>query len=46
MPSPTIYETWYVPRIGKGNKVLQRKMNPQEENSGKTELNALEQQYF
>jgi hypothetical protein len=35
-----------MPRIGMGIKVLQRKMNPQEENPGKTKLNALEQEYL
>ena len=47
MPSPTIYDTWYVSRIGMGiGEVLQSKMTPQEGNVGETKLNAWEQEYF
>jgi len=47
MPLSKMYDTWYVPRIGKGiGQVLRSTMTPQEENFGKTKLNAWEQEYF
>ena len=47
MPSPTLYDTWYVSGVGVGiGEVLYNKMDSQEENFGETRLNTWKQEYF